>query len=82
MARCGRQKTVEMNQDFHISASVLPSRAGDGEPSGGLDGANGVMLYAAHGATGSWLDTCTLPPADVALCTAALNTFVGWYGGQ
>src|ERR1700733_15426965 len=29
--RCGRQKTIEMNQDFHISASVLPRRAGDGE---------------------------------------------------
>jgi hypothetical protein len=31
MARCGRQKTVEMNQDFNSSASVWPSRAGDGE---------------------------------------------------
>jgi hypothetical protein len=31
MARCGRQKTIEMNQDFNISASVWPSRAGDGE---------------------------------------------------
>src|SRR6202162_3735477 len=31
MARCGRQKTVGMNQDFNNSASVWPSRAGDGE---------------------------------------------------
>ncbi len=71
------------NLNAETVAFMDPSgRAGDGEPSGGLDGANGVMLYDAHGATGSWLDTCTLPPADVALCTAALNTFVGWYGGQ
>src|ERR1700734_2266263 len=31
MARCGRQKTVEVNQDFSSSANVWPSRAGDGE---------------------------------------------------
>src|SRR6202035_5285636 len=31
MARCGRQKTIEMNQDFNSSARVWPSRAGDGE---------------------------------------------------
>src|ERR1700726_1401632 len=31
MARCGRQKTIKMNQDFNISASVWPTQAGDGE---------------------------------------------------
>src|SRR5580693_5833728 len=31
MARCGRQKTIRMNQDFNNSARVWPRRAGDGE---------------------------------------------------
>src|ERR1700734_4192252 len=31
MARCGRQKTIEVNHHFNIFASVWPRRAGDGD---------------------------------------------------
>src|SRR5580698_7992833 len=54
MARCGRQKTVRMNQDFSISASVWPSRAG---LAAGDDGAG--MAHAAprrRGASGDEAD--------------------------
>jgi hypothetical protein len=56
--------------------------AGDGNPSGGPYPANGVMTYYSGDENGSWLDTCTLPSGDHALCTVALNAFVSSYGDQ
>ena len=53
---------------------------GDGNPSGGPYPANGVMTYYSGNYNGSWLDTCTMPNSDHALCTVALNAFVAWYG--
>jgi len=55
--------------------------AGDGIPSGGLNPANGVMLYLpAQGKASAYLATCTLSDAQRDLCTAVLDHFVGLYG--
>lgn len=70
-----------------ISAGVVgftdpPDVAGDGNPSGGPYPANGVMTYYSGNENGSWLDTCTLPYSQQALCTTALNLFVSDYGDE
>lgn len=57
-----------------------PDVTGDGDPSGGLYPANGVMTYYSPNVDGSWVETCTLPGSQHALCTAALNAFVASYG--
>jgi hypothetical protein len=55
--------------------------AGDGIPSGGLNPANGVMLYQpAPGKAAAYLATCTLPEAQHDVCTAVLDHFVALYG--
>jgi len=55
--------------------------AGDGIPSGGLNPANGVMLYLpAQGRSSAYLATCTLPEAQHDVCTAVLDHFVAQYG--
>ncbi len=55
--------------------------AGDGIPSGGLNPANGVMLYLpAQGKASAYLATCTLPAARHDMCTAVLNHFIALYG--
>lgn len=53
--------------------------SGDGVPSGGLYPANGVMTYSPHSSDGSWMETCTIPPADKGLCTTILDYFVNAY---
>jgi len=40
------------------------------------------MTYHSGNDNGSWLDTCTVPANDHALCTAILNQFVDWYGAN
>jgi hypothetical protein len=72
---------------YQLSSTIVafedpPEVAGDGDPSGGSDPANGVMTYIPTSDNGSWLETCTLPESEHATCTAALNTFVSWYGKQ
>jgi hypothetical protein len=68
-----------------------PARTkGTGVPSGGRYPANGVMTYHPGASAGSWMETCTLPASDGPAsdgpasdgpaCTAALNTFISWYG--
>lgn len=59
-----------------------PGVEGDGNPSGGLYAANGVMTYYPSSQNGSWTETCVLPIAQRALCTVALNAFVASYGGM
>jgi hypothetical protein len=55
--------------------------AGDGIPSGGLNPANGVMLYLPdQGKATAYLATCTLPDAQHDLCSAVLDHFVALYG--
>jgi hypothetical protein len=68
-----------------VSFSDPPNTAGGGNPSGGEYPANAVMTYVTDppGSTGndvtSWLETCTLPYSQQALCTAVLNDFVVKY---
>jgi len=57
-----------------------PNVQGDAFPSGGPYPANGVMTYYSGNENGSWLDTCTLPYSQQALCTAVLNAFIVSYG--
>jgi hypothetical protein len=58
-----------------------PGVKGEGRPSGGQYPADGVMTYHPSDQNdGSWLETCTLPPSQKDVCTAALNTFITWYG--
>lgn len=62
-----------------------PNFAGDANPSGGEYPANAVMTYTHDpaGSSGdfwsSWLETCTLPYSQQALCTAVLNDFASRY---
>jgi len=56
-----------------------PGVRGDGLPSGGRYTAYGVMTYSPEAEHGSWLATCTLPPADRAVCAAGLGLFARWY---
>ena len=68
-----------------VSFSDPPNTAGGGDPSGGEYPANAVMTFVTDppGSTGntvtSWLETCTLPYSQQALCTAVLNDFVARY---
>ncbi len=62
-----------------------PGFAGDANPSGGAYPANAVMTYTHDpgGSSGdfwsSWLETCTLPTNQHALCTTVLNDFASRY---
>jgi hypothetical protein len=55
---------------------------GDGYPSGGLYPAEGEMTYRTDDATGSWLETCTLVPAQQAVCEVAIKRFTQLYGAN
>jgi hypothetical protein len=58
-----------------------PGVKGDGRPSGGQYAADGVMTYHPSAQNdGSWQETCALPASEKNICTAALNTFISWYG--
>jgi hypothetical protein len=77
-----RPATEEVDQ---LSAGVAafedpPGVTGAGSPSGGAFPANGVETYYAGSEFGSWLDTCTLPGTEKALCTTVLDNFVSQYG--
>ncbi|MCW3036859.1 MAG: hypothetical protein JWM17_2171 [Actinobacteria bacterium] len=72
----------------HPSATAVgfqdpPGVAGDGAPSGGAYPANGVIVFHPPtpnpDAETGFIETCTLPEADHALCTAALNDFLRRY---
>ena len=55
--------------------------AGVGFPSGGQNAANGVMLYQPKPTEPTAYEaTCTLPPAQLDLCTAVLNHFDATFG--
>jgi len=73
-------ETVDQIAPGVVAFQDPPGVSGDGSPSGGKFAANGVMTYYPSSQFGSWLDTCTLPKADQTFCTAALNTFITWYG--
>ena len=55
--------------------------AGVGFPSGGQNAANGVMLYQPKPTEPTAYEaTCTLPAAQLDLCTAVLNHFAATFG--
>jgi serine/threonine protein kinase len=62
-----------------------PNFAGNANPSGGEYPANAVVTFTHDpaGSSGnywsSWLETCTLPYSQQALCTAVLNDFASRY---
>jgi hypothetical protein len=41
-----------------------------------------MTYYSGLDSGGSWLDTCTLPDSEHAICTVALNAFVSFYGND
>jgi hypothetical protein len=55
-----------------------PGIRGNGDPSGGRNPANGVLLFATSPGsdTSASLETCALPESDHRLCTTILNDFV------
>ncbi len=58
-----------------------PGTAGTGSPSGGLNPANGVVLYLPGGNKSSaYVATCTLPVVQTAVCSSVLHYFVSLYG--
>ena len=65
-----------------IAFADPPGVHGDGSPSGGRYPANGVMTFYPGNENGSWVETCTLPPARKGLCTAALDFFLNSYGNR
>ena len=73
-------ESVEQISDGVVGFLDPPGVAGSGNPSGGPYPANGVMTYHTTNFTRSYVDTCTLPSSDHALCTAILNNFVQSYG--
>jgi hypothetical protein len=57
-----------------------PGVAGSGWPSGGPYPANGVVGIGAGTDPPVFRSTCTLPPADHAICTESLNDVIARYG--
>jgi hypothetical protein len=58
---------------FHDPAYVT----GDGDPSGGMDPADGVFIFVTKRGRGAAAEeTCTLPSSLLATCTAVLNDFL------
>ena len=57
---------------------------GSGAGSGGAYPANGVVTYHPDTAEDlpSYIETCTLPGDDHAVCTAVLDDFVAAYGAR
>jgi hypothetical protein len=73
--RVARTSAVQVG--FQDPAGV----AGVGSPSGGLNPANGVVLYQPKATEATaYQATCTLPAAQQDLCTAVLNQFATTFG--
>jgi hypothetical protein len=75
-------ESVEPIENGVVGFLDPPDVAGDGYPSGGQYPANGVMTYHSGDENGSWIETCTLPYSQQALCTAVLNNFAQNYGSE
>jgi hypothetical protein len=70
-------RTSAVQVGFQDPAGV----AGVGYPSGGLNAANGVVLYQPKTTEATaYQATCTLPAAQQDLCTAVLNQFATTFG--
>jgi len=70
-------RTSAVQVGFQDPAGV----AGVGYPSGGLNSANGVLLYQPKATEATaYLATCTLPAAQQDLCAAIVNHFAATFG--
>ena len=70
-------RTSAVQVGFQDPAGV----AGVGSPSGGLNPANGVLLYQPKATEATaYQATCTLPAAQQDLCTSVLNQFTTTFG--
>jgi hypothetical protein len=70
-------RTSSVQVGFQDPAGV----AGVGFPSGGQNAANGIMLYQPKPTEPTAYEaTCTLPAAQLDLCTAVLNHFAATFG--
>jgi hypothetical protein len=75
-------ESVETIGDGIVGFLDPPGVKGSGAGSGGTYPANGVATFhgGGNGDEASYIETCTLPDSDHALCTAALDDFVLSYG--
>lgn len=56
-----------------------PGVHGTGNPSGGQNPANGVVIYSAGPPDQALVETCTLPNHSHTQCAAVLNDFTARY---
>jgi hypothetical protein len=75
------QESVVRTSPTQVAFQDPAAVAGVGFPSGGVNAANGILLYLPKptGAT-AYQATCTLPAAQRDLCTAVLEQFATTYG--
>jgi hypothetical protein len=59
-----------------------PGVRGVGIGSGGSNSTTGVMTYDVDSSLGSWLEACTLPASEVAICSASTQLFTQDYGSR
>jgi len=81
--RCGRRPPSEIVRQLGTTVVAFEDPSGTrgiGALSGGRNPVNGVMTYSPTKGPGFYIDSCTLPRAEHATCTAALNYFVTLYG--
>jgi hypothetical protein len=76
-----RQEHVVTTSPNQVGFQDPAGVAGVGFPSGGQNAANGVMLYQPKPTEPTAYEaTCTLPAAQLDLCTAVLNHFAATFG--
>jgi len=78
--RPAAKETIDPLSPGVVAFQDPPGVAGTSPFSGGPYPADGVMTYHSGDDNGSWVDICTLPASQHAVCTAALNAFLAAYG--
>ncbi|HTW10351.1 MAG TPA: DUF4850 domain-containing protein [Acidimicrobiales bacterium] len=80
------RETVSRASATAVRFTDPPGVRGTGTPSGGPYPALGVVTYkpsTSKAAYGSWLETCTLPAGEQALCDGAIGEFLAlWDSGS
>jgi hypothetical protein len=73
------RETIARLSSTVVAFEDPPHIRGEGVGSGGALPANGVITYLPGNASGSWLETCTLPAALHSTCTVILDDFLARY---
>jgi len=83
LGTCWRpRREIDRAMSPEIIDFIDPPRTwGVGIGSGGPNASIGVMTFNRSG-YGSWLETCTLPPSDNAICDTSRNLFTQDYGNR